>query len=155
MTASHNTTLPITVHLQYIKDLSFENPMAPFGFTTDEQPDVNIDIDIEAHQIQGHDFEVVLSAVITSKIKDEVSFILELHYAGVFGIGHNENEQLDEDIVQKCLFVDCVHILFPYVRQIISNITRDGGFPDLTLAPLDFLKLYQEKKQANASKKYH
>jgi preprotein translocase subunit SecB len=142
---------PLSVNVQYVKDLSFEVPNAPAIYSTlRSQPNVNINLDVQARRIQdGQDvFEVTL------QIKAEATepsaangaepapvFIAELAYCGVFTLNG-----VPEDTVEPVLLVECPRLLFPYARNILADITRDGGFPPVLLQPIDFVALWQSRR---------
>ena len=147
---------PLTVNIQYVKDLSFEVPNAPAIYSTlRSQPNVAINLDVQARRIQdGQDvFEVTL------QIKAEATepgagngaepssvFIAELAYAGVFTL-----TGVPENTVEPVLLVECPRLLFPYARNILADITRDGGFPPVLLQPIDFVGLWQSRRAQNAT----
>jgi len=131
----------VIVNAQYIKDLSFENPNSPSNLIIEEQPSINVSLDVGVKPIRDKVFEVVLTIQAEGKVKNETLFLIDLHYAGVFTI---ETEEVNER--EMTLLVYCPSILFPYARRVISDITRDGGFPPLMISPIDFLSLYMQKK---------
>lgn len=130
-----------TVHGQYVKDLSFENPNAPDSLMAQEQPQIGISLDIKINQIDETSYEVVLAIQIKADSGEKKVFLIELSYAGLFSI-----ESDDEEELEKQLLVQCPLYLFPYVRRIVSDLTRDGGFIPLMLQPIDFFGLYLQKK---------
>jgi preprotein translocase subunit SecB len=136
----------IIINTQYVKDLSFENPKAPYGLLVEEQPKVNISLDVAARALQGNMFEVMLSIECKSKVNDELLYLLELHYGGVFTL-----ETEDPKEREMTLLIHCPAILFPYARRVISDVTRDGGFQPLSIDPIDFIGLYSQKKSAEVS----
>lgn len=136
-----NQQASVTVNSQYIKDLSFESPLSPVSLMLQEQPNINIALDINAKAMQEHTFEVVLKIKAEAQNKNETIFLLELAYAGVFSITDIHDQELE-----MALLVYCPNILFPYARSVISNVTRDGGFPPLMIAPIDFYGLYTQRK---------
>ena len=127
---------------QYIKDLSFEAPNTPnvFPLLQNEMPNIPISIDLNASQ-QGNNFEVVLKIRAEATVQDTLAYIAEVAYAGLFQVN------VPEDFLSAVLLIDCPLILFPYLRKIISDVTADGGFAPLMLAPVDFAALYQQKMQ--------
>ncbi|WP_339041960.1 protein-export chaperone SecB [Candidatus Lariskella endosymbiont of Hedychridium roseum] len=137
---------PIVVNTQYIRDFSFENPQAPAIFLKNEQPKVEIDLDINAKSIGDNVFEVILGIQAKASIENDVIFLVELQYAGVFTV--NTTNEAEKEML---LLVNCPGIIFPYARRIISDITRDGGYPPLMIAPIDFLELYEKKRKHNDS----
>ena len=142
---------PLTINAQYIKDLSFENPTPVEALQGSEtQPEINISIDVEANNVEESTFEVVLTMKAEAKRSDKVLFISELQYGGLFTLG----SEIPKDAVHPVLMIECPRLLFPFARSIIANITREGGFPPLSLNPIDFAALYQQQmEQANKEKK--
>ncbi|XCE14254.1 protein-export chaperone SecB [Candidatus Liberibacter asiaticus] len=132
-----------TILNQYIKDFSFESPNAPHSFfdIQNQQPTIKINVQVNANTISGADFDVILSFDIEAKNNDKVIFRLELAYSGILRILDCPQEH-----ISQILFVECPQLLFPFVRQIISNTIRDGGFPPLVIDTIDFLKLFQQEK---------
>ncbi len=131
----------VIINAQYIKDLSFENPRAPYSLMENEKPNINIDLDVKAEHIHDETFEVIISVSIKA-LTDNTTFVVDLSYAGLFTL----TEVSDQNTREIILLVHCANILFPYVRRVISDITRDGGFPPLMLAPVDFMGLYYTKR---------
>ena len=134
---------PITINGQYIKDLSFEAPTAPgiFGLMQEHEPTINVNIDVNAQSMQDELFEVVLHVKADCKVGETVAFIIELIYGGLFTL------KVPPEHLQPILLVECPRLLFPYVRYIVSDATRDGGFPPLLLGPVDFVAMYQKQLQ--------
>jgi preprotein translocase subunit SecB len=126
---------------QFIRDLSFENIMAQKGVGGDVQPDVQVQVNLNAKK-RGvdHQYEVAIDLVVTSKGKDEGPelFLLDLDYVGIFHV-----EGVPEDQLHPYLLIECPRMIFPFLRRIVSDITRDGGFPPLNLENIDFLSLYR------------
>ena len=146
---------PLVVNIQYIKDLSFEVPGAPAVFTTlRTAPRVDINLDVQARRVtDGQDvFEVTLQ--IRAEAHDPNApagesrvFLAELSYAGVFTLSG-----LPAETVEPVLLVECPRILFPFARNILADVTRDGGFPPVLVQPIDFLALWQSRRgQTSAS----
>lgn len=131
----------LVVHGQYVKDLSFENPMAPESFQLNAEPAFEVGIDVKAVSVGENVYEVALEVDVKSSVESKPMFLASLTYAGVFTI-HAENEEE----LEKILLVQCAGILFPFARRIISDVVRDGGYPPLLLHPVDFLGLYMHKK---------
>ena len=132
---------PIIINAQYIKDLSFEAPGAPtiFGKLQEEAPEMSVKVSVKANPLQDNKFEVVLEIKTECKIKNEVAFVLELEYAGVFTIS------VPEEHTQVVLLVECPRLLFPFARNIIADVSRDGGFQPVMLNPLDFGAMFQAR----------
>lgn len=126
---------------QFIRDLSFENVMAQKGGSGDIKPDISVQVNLDAKKRPAdNEYEVAIKLVINSKGKgeNEQLFLLELDYAGVFLI-----EGVREDQIHPFLMIECPRMLFPYLRRIVGDITRDGGYPALNLENIDFLQLYK------------
>ena len=139
--------LRLEINTQYVKDLSFENPNAPLIFTeTQESPELEVQIDVATSRLYERVFEVVLKTRIVAKVKDKVAFLVELEYAGLITLGSG----IPESDIQPLLQIEAPRHLFPFARAILSNATRDGGFPPLLINPVDFGELYRRKQQAAA-----
>jgi preprotein translocase subunit SecB len=137
--------LKMQVLAQYIRDMSFENILAQKGITGEVQPNVSIQVNIDAKKRPvEHQYEVIIKSNISSKTKekDEPMFLLELEYAGIFHI-----ENIPEDQLHPYLMIECPRMIFPFLRRIVSDVTRDGGFPSLNLETIDFLALYRSEIQ--------
>lgn len=151
------TPAPLVVNIQYVKDLSFEVPGAPAIYTTlRAQPQVSINLDVQARRIAegGNAYEVTL--MIRAEAHDPatqangqapapVVFVAELTYAGVFTL-----TGLPDNAVEPVLLVECPRILFPFARNILAEVTRDGGFPPVLLQPIDFVQLWQSRRAQQA-----
>lgn len=147
----------MNVLAQFVRDMSFENILAQKGGAGDMQPDVQVQVNLDAKKRSTeHQFEVSLKLNVTSKAKgtDTVLFVMELDYAGVFHI-----ENVPDAQMHPFLLIECPRMLFPFVRRVVSDITRDGGFPPLNLETIDFVALYRnellrrQQEQANAATK--
>lgn len=126
---------------QYIKDLSFENPNAPDSLRgSEEQPTTDVGIDVQAKRREADEFEATIRLNISSRRADQVSFILELEYAGIFMVKNVPDESL-----QPLLLIECPRMLFPFLRRVVADVTRDGGYPPLMLDPIDFAALYRSQ----------
>jgi preprotein translocase subunit SecB len=139
----------MNVLAQFIRDLSFENILAQKGVSGEVQPDVQVQVNLDAKKRSAENqFEVVMKLKVDSKSKanNEHLFLLELDYAGVFHI-----ENVPEDQMHPFLLIECPRMLFPFVRRIVSDVTRDGGFPPLNLETIDFLALYRNELQRRAA----
>lgn len=140
--------IQITILGQYIKDLSFENPTPAQTIQklSNEQPSMNINVNLNAQQVGEDIYEVDLKVTATAQSNEETAFVAELLYSGLFGI-----KNLPENQLQPFLMVEAPRQIFPFARRILSDVTRDGGFPPLMLEPIDFAGLYQQQlAQANA-----
>ena len=139
--AENNTEF--NIQRLYVKDISFEAPNAPEIFQTDWEPDVKLDMDIDGKKLTDDLHEVVVKLTVTTKLADKTAFLVEIKQAGIFLIKNFTEEQL------KSMYGSfCPNILFPYAREVISELTTRGGFPPLYLAPINFDALYQQKVAA-------
>jgi preprotein translocase subunit SecB len=145
--------IKMQVLAQFVRDLSFENMVAQKGLTGgDVQPDIQVGVSLDARKRPvDHQFDVITKFKITSKNKanGDTLFLLELDYAGIFHVEGVTDEQL-----HPFLLIECPRLLFPFVRRIISDVTRDGGLPALNIDTVDFLALYRQElaRRAEAQK---
>jgi len=131
---------------QYVKDLSFENPNTPQSLQGGkEAPSINVNVNVNGNKVADDTYEVELKVSISATEGENAVFMVELVYAGLFGL-----RNFPEDQLQPFLLVQAPMLLFPYARRVISDATRDGGFPPLMLEPIDFMGLYQQQLQAAA-----
>jgi len=128
---------------QYVKDLSFENPNAPAIYQTQSMPRVDVQFNIGAQQIADDVHEVVLKIDVRSEIDDAVAFVVDLSFAGLFGL-----RNIPEEHIQPFLLGEAPRLLFPFARRVLADTVRDGGFQPLLLEPIDFNALYMQQSQA-------
>ena len=132
------------VNVQYVKDLSFENPRAPQSLIQPAvQPEVAINVDVKARNLNPEAYEVVLTINVNANAQGEPVFLVELAYAAVVTV-RNASEQMLAGLV----LVETPRIMFPFARAIIANATRDGGFPPLLINPIDFADLLHRQQMA-------
>ena len=137
----------LNVVAQYIKDFSFENPNAPQSLTSQEQPQIGIQINVAANPLSETDIEVVLKLEGKAETAGKLMFGFELAFGGVFRIRNVPQESLNAVVL-----IECPRLLFPFAREIIATSVRNGGFPPLLLDPVDFVSLYRQKmEQVQAS----
>ena len=135
--------IKMSVLTQFIRDMSFENVMAQKGVSGEVQPDVSVQVNLDAQKrAQEHQYQVSMKLVIDSSSKDKETklFLLELDYGGIFHI-----EGIPDDQLHPFLLIECPRMLFPFARRIVSDVTRDGGFPPLNLENIDFVQLYRQE----------
>ena len=144
---------------QFIRDLSFENILAQKGLDTNTPPDIKVKVNLDAKKRKSENqYEILIKLSVVSSAKTEGSndsensklFILEIEYGGIFEVTGVPEEQ-----IHPYLMIECPRILFPYLRRIVGDVTRDGGFPPLNLEQINFLALYQNeiaRRQAEAEK---
>jgi preprotein translocase subunit SecB len=145
---------------QYVRDLSLENILAQKGVDGELNPEIQVNVNIDAKKrTTDKQFDVIIKLRVDSKSKNtnNILFVLELDYGGVFQI-----ENVPDDQLHPYLLIECPRMLFPFLRRIVSDVTRDGGFPPLNLENIDFLKLYRQEidrrknaKEKNGSKVKH
>jgi preprotein translocase subunit SecB len=134
----------IGVLAQYVKDLSFENPHAPRSLApSSQQPAINIQINVDAAPMSDTDVEVTLRLEGKAESQGMLLFGFELVFAGVFRI-----QNVPSDSLQPIVLIECPRLLFPFAREIIATVTRNGGFPPLLLEPIDFVALYRQRMAA-------
>ena len=137
--------IKMQVLAQYIRDMSFENILAQKGINGDVQPEISVQVNIDAKKRPvENQYEVIIKTAISSKTKEkgEPMFLLELEYGGIFHI-----ENLPEDQLHPYLMIECPRMIFPFLRRVVSDVTRDGGFPPMNLEPIDFMALYRNEIQ--------
>ena len=129
---------------QYIRDMSFENAMAQNALPTPKtQPDIQVQVSLDARKRETENqFDVISKYRVESKNREDgkTLFLIELEYAGVFHI-----EGVPQEQMHPLLLIECPRILFPFARRVISDVTRDGGFPALNLDMIDFMALYRQE----------
>jgi preprotein translocase subunit SecB len=145
--AAEGQTLPpqpkVQVIAQYIRDLSFENVAAQKGLTGDGQPDIQVQVNLDARKRNvENQYEVSTKLKIEAKTKADAQmiFLMELDYTGVFQIENVPDEQM-----HPFLLIECPRLVFPFVRRVVSDVSRDGGFPPLNLEQIDFVALYRNE----------
>jgi len=126
----------------YVKDLSVEIPNAPRIYLERETPEVNIQLHSKSERIDETLYEVVLTTTVTAKIKDKTMFLVEIQQGGVFQIRH-----VPEAEMELVLGIACPNILFPYLREAVSDTVTRAGFPPVILNPVNFEALYYQRKQ--------
>jgi preprotein translocase subunit SecB len=135
---------------QYIRDMSFENMVVQKGLSgTEVQPDIQVAVSLDARKRPvANQYEVITKYKVTSrnKVNQEPLFLLEIEYGGTFLI-----EGVADDQLHPFLLIECPRLLFPFVRRIISDVTRDGGFPALNIDTVDFIALYRQELARRAT----
>jgi preprotein translocase subunit SecB len=133
----------VTIIAQYIKDLSVENPSAPQVYQWQVQPSVDVQFNIAVNPAAEDVHEVVLKVEVTARSDNGVHFVVDLSYAGLFGL-----RNLPQEALQPFLIVEAPRLVFPFVRQIIGDAVANTGFPPLLLDPIDFTQAYMAQLQA-------
>jgi preprotein translocase subunit SecB len=125
----------------YVKDLSLEIPNAPNIFLERDTPEINLQLGTKSQGIDEGLYEVLLTVTVTAKIKDKIMFLVEAQQAGIFRIRNIPNGEID-----PVLGIGCPNILFPYLREVVSDIVTRAGFPPVILNPVNFEAIYQQKR---------
>ena len=128
---------------QYVKDLSFENPNSPAIYQAQTQPSIDVQFNIGSNKIAEEIYEVVLKIEVRAQADTQLAFLVDLSYAGLFGL-----RNIPEDQIDAFLLGEAPRILFPFARRVLADAVRDGGFPPLMLEPIDFQALYVQQLQA-------
>jgi len=128
-----------TVEKIYVKDVSFEAPNAPQVFNENGQPQLNMNLNQKVGRLDGDLFEVVLGVTLTCTLNDRTVYLAEVAQAGIFGLAGFDDRTLD-----MMLGTYCPNVLFPYVRQAVSDLITNGGFPPFYMQPINFEALYAE-----------
>ncbi len=134
----------------YIKDLSFESPQSPAIFRGEWKPEVKFELNTANQALDDENHEVVLSVTVTAEVDKKVAFIVEVKQAGIFTLKGIAGEQRDAVLGSLC-----PSILFPYLREAVSDAVVRGSFPQLYLAPINFDMVYAEHKKQQQTKKEH
>lgn len=127
----------------YIKDVSFESPGTPHSFSYKQwNPKVDLNLTNTHTKMEGDTYEAVLSITVTVSHEEKTAFLVEIQQAGLFAIAGFQDEEINYLIGSQCM-----NILLPYAREVISSLSAGGGFPPLVLAPVNFDALYQQHLQ--------
>ncbi|TSA57018.1 MAG: protein-export chaperone SecB [Methylophilaceae bacterium] len=129
----------------YVKDLSLELPNAPQIFTERDAPQIGIEISNSASKIDEGIYEVILTITVTSKIAEKTAFLIEVAQAGIFQV-----RNVPEENLEIIFSITCPNILFPYAREVVSDLSVRAGFPPVVLSPINFEALYAQQKQQQA-----
>ena len=131
---------------QYIKDLSFENPNAPMSLQTNgENPNIEVSVNVSAQKLDEQIFEVVLEISVSANSNEQSIYEIELAYAGLFRLIN-----IPEEALQPVLLIQCPNLIFPFVRRLLVDLTREGGYPPLMIDPINFEELFRHNMQQSA-----
>lgn len=135
------TTPQLNVLAQYIKDFSFENPNAPQSLQpTQQQPTINIQINVNARALAESDYEVELKLEGKADSSAGLLFSFDVVYAGIFRLTN-----IPQDSIHPVMMIECPRLIFPFAREVVATMVRNGGFPPLLIDPVDFVGLYQQR----------
>ena len=141
--AAQQVQVKMNVLGQYVRDLSFENVLAQKGAKGEVTPELSIGVAVEPRKRSAENqYEVLMKVKVTSRNKgtEDVLFLMEMDYGGLFNI-----EGVPEKQLHPFLMIECPRMLFPFVRRIVSDVTRDGGFPSVNMETIDFMSLYRQQ----------
>jgi len=143
------TAAPVlNILTQYIKDFSFESPNAPNSLRAREKaPPINIGINVNANAMGDDMYDVTLSINARAGEENDVLFNIELVYGGVFRV-----QNFPQEHMMPIIFIECPRLLFPFARQIMADVSRNGGFPPLMIDPIDFAAMYQQRMAEEAAR---
>ncbi len=138
----------------YCKDISFETPNSPSMFLGEWKPQMDLQLNTEMKKLDDDNYEVVLTVTVTVKSGDKTAFLAEVQQGGIFNISGVPEEQMN-----PVIGITCPNILFPYAREVVSDLVNRGSFPQLLLAPVNFEAIYaqqaqQAQKQAGSEAKH-
>lgn len=126
---------------QYIKDLSLEVPGAPQVFQAKAAPEVAVNVDVGVQPAGGNDYEIVLRVDARGQTGGQQLFIVELAYGGLF----RTSGDIPQEHLQALLMIEGPRLLFPFARNVVASVTRDGGLPPLLISPIDFVQLFRDR----------
>ncbi|MDO8292387.1 MAG: protein-export chaperone SecB [Gallionella sp.] len=143
--AQENNQPVFNIEKIYVKDLSLEIPHAPQIFLEREGPQIDVQLSTQTAAIDGDVYEVLITNTVTAKIGEKVMFLIEAKQAGIFRLSN-----LPKEDMESVLAVMCPNILFPYLREVVSNVAVRAGFAPVMLNPVNFEMLYQQRKHEQA-----
>ena len=127
----------------YVKDLSLEIPNAPAIFLERDNPQIDLQMHCEANPIGDNVYQASITVTVTAKLKEKNMFLVEACQAGIFRI-----QNVPQTEIKAVLGIGCPNILFPYLRETVSDVVTRGGFPPVMLNPVNFEALYHQQQQA-------
>ncbi|MEM9047707.1 MAG: protein-export chaperone SecB [Pseudomonadota bacterium] len=125
---------------QFVRDMSFENIAAQNNVTAEGKPEIKVNVGIDANKREGDQYDIIMKLGVDATSGTQKIFILEMEYCGRFTVQNVPDAQL-----HPFLLIECPRLLFPFVRRIVSDVTRDGGFPPLNVDNIDFVSLYRQE----------
>lgn len=141
--AEQELTPVFQIQRMYLKDLSLEQPNSPQILLEQQQPQVDIQLGMQAESISEGMFEVAVTATVTTKIGERVLFLVEAKQAGIFEI-----RNIPQDQLQAIIGIACPGMVYPYLRAIVSDICTRAGFPPVMLAEVNFQAMFEAQQQA-------
>lgn len=142
-----NSQYPFYIHDQYVKDLSFENPNYLIKYSeTNVKPEISVNVGTSVSKLNEDTYEVMIKVDVNSTVEKKQIFLIDLSYCALVSVDKKQSAE----VLEPALLVHTPFLMFPFVRELIANITKNGGYPPLLLDPIDFASLYvQKKKEAN------
>lgn len=135
------------LHKIYVKDMSFESPMAPNIFRTENAtPSIDVQLNVRSNDLGDNVYESILVVTVTGKLGEKDAFLVEVQQAGVFEIAGLGGDKA----LTAALEVACPNLLFPFAREVVNDLVGKGGFPQLLLAPVNFESVYRRKLKRQA-----
>jgi preprotein translocase subunit SecB len=144
--AAQNNAPVFSIEKVYVKDLSLEIPNAPQVFLEREAPQVDIQLHHNSTPVEDGVYQTALTVTVTAKVKDKTMFLVEAAQAGIFVV-----RNLPQQDLEAVLAIACPNILFPYVREVISDVVVRAGFPPVVLAPVNFEAIYAQQQPQKAA----
>jgi len=141
-----DTNPEFAIQRLFVKDLSFETPNSPDIFTVEWNPESSLNLNSSVNKLADNTFEVVLTVTVTTKVGEQTAYLVEVQQAGIFHVSN-----FPEDQVGHMMGAYCPNILFPYAREVVSDLVTKGGFPQLLLTPVNFDALYAQHMQEQAA----
>lgn len=145
--ADDSAQMELKIQRIYTKDISFETPNSPAIFTGEWKPNMDLNLGSETKKLADDVYELVLKVTVTVKVEETTAFLAEVHQAGIFTV-----KGLAEDQLAPVFGITCPNVLFPYVREVISDLVTKGSFPQLVLSPINFEALFAQQVQQNQQK---
>lgn len=140
---------PFYIHDQYVKDLSFENPNFLIKYNNQQtKPEILVNVESNVSKLNDDTYEVVLKVNVNSTVEKKTVFLIDLSYGALVSVDKNQ----PADVLEPALLVHTPFLMFPFVRSVIADTTRSGGYPPLLLEPIDFATLYVNKKREAMAK---
>jgi len=142
---AQNSDPSFVIEKLYVKDMSLEIPNAPQVFTQREVPQIGIEIGNYSAVLEEGIYEVALRVTVTAKVGESTVFLIEVQQAGIFRV-----QNVPDEHIEPILAITCPNILFPYAREVVSDISIRAGFPPVTLSPVNFDAIYAHQKEQEA-----
>ncbi len=137
----------LSIQRIYLKDVSFETPNSPSVFQQEWKPETNVNMNTEVNTLSENVYEVVLNVTVTTKVGEQTAYLAEVQQAGIFSISGFSDQEMGAVVGSYC-----PNLLFPYVREAISDMVTKGSFPQMILQPVNFDALYAQHQQELAEK---